>query len=61
LVRLLVVGAGGVGGALAAVLRRRAFFERVVFADRDLGRAERAASEDADRFAVAKDAASRKR
>lgn len=31
--RILVVGAGGVGSAVAAIARRRAFFERMVLAD----------------------------
>jgi saccharopine dehydrogenase (NAD+, L-lysine-forming) len=52
-VRVLVVGAGGVGGALAAVASRRSFFEGIVFADRDLSRAERAAAQDDERFAAA--------
>ena len=42
--RVLVVGAGGVGAAAAAVAARRDFFERFVLADIDLARAERAAS-----------------
>ena len=52
--RVLVLGAGGVGGALAAVARRRAFFARIVFADFDRGRAERAAAADPDRFEAAR-------
>ncbi len=31
--RILVIGAGGVGSAVAAIARRRAFFERMVLAD----------------------------
>src|SRR5918996_4707791 len=31
--RILVLGAGGVGGAVAAIARRRDFFERMVLAD----------------------------
>jgi saccharopine dehydrogenase-like NADP-dependent oxidoreductase len=42
--RVLVVGAGGVGAAAAAVAARRGFFERFVLADIDAGRAERAAA-----------------
>ena len=42
--RVLVVGAGGVGAAAAAVAARRGFFERFVLADIDLARAERAAA-----------------
>jgi saccharopine dehydrogenase (NAD+, L-lysine forming) len=43
-VRILVVGAGGVGAAAAAVAARRGFFERMVLADIDVARAERAAA-----------------
>jgi saccharopine dehydrogenase (NAD+, L-lysine-forming) len=39
--RILVVGAGGVGEAIAAIARRRGFFERMVLADIDRARAER--------------------
>jgi saccharopine dehydrogenase-like NADP-dependent oxidoreductase len=38
-VRILVVGAGGVGAALAPIAARRDFYERIVFADYDEGRA----------------------
>jgi len=41
--RVLVVGAGGVGAAAAAVAARRDFFERFVLADIDRDRAARAA------------------
>ena len=41
-VRVLVVGTGGVGAAVAAVARRRDFFERMTFADLDLERGRRA-------------------
>jgi saccharopine dehydrogenase-like NADP-dependent oxidoreductase len=51
-VRILVVGAGGVGSAVAPIAARRDFFERIVFADLDPGRAEAAASRDG-RFAAA--------
>ncbi|HEX6844645.1 MAG TPA: saccharopine dehydrogenase C-terminal domain-containing protein [Actinomycetota bacterium] len=37
--RILVVGAGGVGAAFAPIAARRDFFEHVVFADYDEGRA----------------------
>jgi saccharopine dehydrogenase-like NADP-dependent oxidoreductase len=47
--RILLVGAGGVGAAFTATVRRRDFFETVVVADYDLARAERAAAGD-DRF-----------
>src|SRR5215831_17527434 len=39
--RVLVVGAGGVGSAAAAIAARRSFFSRFVVADFDLGKAER--------------------
>lgn len=38
--RILLVGAGGVGGASAAVAARREFVEAMVVADYELGRAE---------------------
>jgi saccharopine dehydrogenase (NAD+, L-lysine-forming) len=41
--RILVVGAGGVGEAIAAIARRRGFFERLVLADIDEMRARRVA------------------
>ena len=37
--RILVVGAGGVGGALVPIAKRRSFFEAVVVADYDRDRA----------------------
>jgi saccharopine dehydrogenase (NAD+, L-lysine forming) len=46
-VRILLVGAGGVGGAFAAIAARRDFFETIVIADYDEGRAEKAAAVDA--------------
>ena len=39
--RLLLVGSGGVGDAFARIAARRDFFDRLVVADYDLGRAER--------------------
>jgi saccharopine dehydrogenase-like NADP-dependent oxidoreductase len=51
-VRIVVVGSGGVGGAVGAVARRRSFFEQITFADRELARAEAAAAQD-DRFSAA--------
>jgi saccharopine dehydrogenase-like NADP-dependent oxidoreductase len=39
--RVLVVGTGGVGSAVAAVARRRGFFNRMVLADIDPARAQR--------------------
>ena len=50
--RILLVGAGGVGAAFAAIAARRDFFEHVVVTDYDLARAEAAASVD-DRFTAA--------
>ena len=50
--RILLVGAGGVGAAFAAIAARRAFFETIVVADYERSRAERAAATD-DRFAAA--------
>jgi saccharopine dehydrogenase-like NADP-dependent oxidoreductase len=40
--RILVVGAGGVGSAVAAIARRRDFFETLVLADLDQARAQAA-------------------
>ena len=40
--RILVVGAGGVGSAVVPIAVRRGFFERMVVADYDVGRAKRA-------------------
>ncbi len=51
-VRILLVGAGGVGAAFAAIAARRDFYEHVVIADYDAGRAEQAAAVD-DRFSAA--------
>ena len=44
--RILLVGAGGVGGAFAAIAARRDFFERIVIADYDAAKADRAAELD---------------
>ena len=53
--KVLVVGAGGVGGAAAAVARTRPFVERMVFGDVDLARAEQVVVGLGDpRFAAAK-------
>jgi saccharopine dehydrogenase (NAD+, L-lysine forming) len=59
--RVLVVGAGGVGSAVAAIAEPRGSFERVVLADIDLERAQRAVArrDEADRFAAARLDASR--
>ena len=59
LMRIYIVGAGGVGNALARILARRDFFEHVTIADYDPARAEAAVSwiashhpEKADRFSA---------
>ena len=59
--RILVVGSGGVGSAFAMIARRRDFFEEVVLADLDEGRARAAAEKTGDpRFrATAIDASDR--
>ena len=51
--RVLVIGAGGVGAAVAAVAKRRDFFERMVLTDVDPARARAAADRTGDaRFAA---------
>ena len=54
--RILLVGAGGVGGAFAAIAARRDFFEQVVVTDYDATRADRTvARQDGDpRFIAAR-------
>jgi saccharopine dehydrogenase-like NADP-dependent oxidoreductase len=53
-VKVLVIGTGGVGTAVAAVAQRRSFFERIVLADLDPARPERiVAGLDDDRFTAA--------
>jgi saccharopine dehydrogenase-like NADP-dependent oxidoreductase len=53
--RILVVGAGGVGTAAAAIAARRDFFEAMVVADYDEARARAAVDKvDDDRFAAAR-------
>jgi saccharopine dehydrogenase-like NADP-dependent oxidoreductase len=53
--RVLVVGAGGVGSALAPIAARRDFFEHVVFADHDEARARRVVDRYGDgRFSAAR-------
>ena len=54
--RILVIGAGGVGSAVVPIAARRGFFERMVVADYDAGRAERAIARFAgdDRFVAAR-------
>ena len=52
--RIVVVGAGGVGAAFASVVSRRDFFEQVTIADLDPARAEAAVASVRDgRFAAA--------
>jgi len=48
--RILLVGAGGVGGAFARIAVRRTFFELLVVADYDLDRAERAVAAVRERY-----------
>ena len=54
--RILVIGAGGVGSAVVPIAARRDFFERMVVADYDAGRAERAIARFAgdERFVAAR-------
>jgi saccharopine dehydrogenase (NAD+, L-lysine forming) len=53
--KVLVVGTGGVGAAVAAVARRRDFFERITFADLDPARPETLVARLADpRYAAAR-------
>jgi len=52
--RILVIGAGGVGSAVAPIAARRDFFERCVVSDYDASRAERTVARLGDsRFAAA--------
>jgi saccharopine dehydrogenase-like NADP-dependent oxidoreductase len=53
--RILVVGAGGVGGAVPAIAQRRSFFEHMTVADLDPARAARAVDRlgEPDRFSSA--------
>ena len=59
--RILVIGAGGVGSAVVPIAVRRDFFEQMVVADYDPGRAERAVARfpDDDRLVAAQVDASR--
>jgi saccharopine dehydrogenase-like NADP-dependent oxidoreductase len=53
-VKILVVGTGGVGAAVAMVAQRRDFFERITFADLDPARPQALVDRlDDDRFAAA--------
>ena len=51
--RVLVIGAGGVGSAVASVAQRRGFFERIVLADVDEDRARRAVERTGDSASAA--------
>ncbi|MER7458226.1 saccharopine dehydrogenase C-terminal domain-containing protein [Micromonospora sp. NPDC126480] len=51
--RILLVGAGGVGSAAVSIAARRTFFETMVVADHDLGRASRAVTGRDGRFVAA--------
>ncbi|MFG3682512.1 saccharopine dehydrogenase family protein [Micromonospora chalcea] len=51
--RILLVGAGGVGSAAVSIAARRPFFELMVVADHDPARAARAVAGHGDRFAAA--------
>ena len=51
--RILVVGSGGVGSAVAPIAARRDFYEQIVFADYDEGRARRAVDKATDQRFVA--------
>src|SRR5690242_15331283 len=54
-VRILLVGAGGVGGAVTRIAARRPFFEALVVADYDVARAEKAVAATGDaRFTAAR-------
>ena len=50
--RVLLIGAGGVGGAFVRLAARRSSFDRVTVADYDLVRAERVAQAGGPRFAA---------
>jgi saccharopine dehydrogenase (NAD+, L-lysine-forming) len=53
-VKLLILGAGGVGSAAAKIAARRPFLSSVVIADYDLTKTEKAAAEAGDsRFRAA--------
>jgi saccharopine dehydrogenase (NAD+, L-lysine forming) len=57
-VRILLIGAGGVGAAFTAIAARRDFFDALVVADYDLARAEKAAATDRRFTAAQVDASS---
>jgi saccharopine dehydrogenase (NAD+, L-lysine-forming) len=51
--KILVIGTGGVGSAFAAIAAGRDFYEHIVLADLDEGRARRVAERHGDRFSAA--------
>ena len=51
--KILVIGTGGVGSALAAIAAGRDFYEHIVLADLDEGRARQVAELHGDRFSAA--------
>jgi saccharopine dehydrogenase (NAD+, L-lysine-forming) len=55
-VRILVVGTGGVGGAIGPIAQRRSFFEQIVFGDVDPARADALVARlgEPDRFGAAR-------
>jgi len=46
--KILVIGSGGVGAAIAAIAKRRDFFSSMIMADIDEGRAKEAAERTGD-------------
>jgi saccharopine dehydrogenase-like NADP-dependent oxidoreductase len=52
--RILLIGAGGVGSAAVAIAARRPFFDAMVVADYDLARAQRAVASADHRFTAAR-------
>ncbi|HEY0869754.1 MAG TPA: saccharopine dehydrogenase NADP-binding domain-containing protein, partial [Acidothermaceae bacterium] len=46
--KILLVGAGGVGGAITGIAARRSFFDAIVVADYDEAKAQRAAERTGD-------------
>ena len=52
--RILLVGAGGVGGAITGIAARRPFFDSMVVADYDEAKAQRAAERTGDDAVLAR-------
>ena len=52
--RILVIGAGGVGSAVVPIAARRDFYEHIVVADYDVARAQHAITRGDDRFSAAR-------